>query len=118
MKKNNAQEASYEKGYLFGVAALFTSERIDKETLPSGLYVYEVRHKDSDRDTLEECPYELCNWCNTDFFGTFLSARPITMTQDPCRQNAYRYYIPGEDWVSFGKWERSVNEFLSEVSEG
>ncbi len=44
--KVNAAEESFELMELFGKTVLFTNMRVDRSTVPDGLYVYEVRDED------------------------------------------------------------------------
>ena len=46
MARYNAMEESYEAVEVLGKSALFTCIRLDRDTVPKGLYLYEVRHDD------------------------------------------------------------------------
>ncbi len=46
MTKANAMEESFEEVTIFGKPAIFTSLRIDRNTIPRGYYAYEIRHDD------------------------------------------------------------------------
>ena len=44
--KLNANDETYEILEICGQTVLFTSARIDRETVPDGLYAYDLRHDD------------------------------------------------------------------------
>lgn len=46
MARFNAMTENFEEVEILGKPALFSSLRIDRSTLPKGLYLYEVRHDD------------------------------------------------------------------------
>lgn len=46
MARYNAMEESFEEVTILDMPALFTSLRIDRNTVPVGYHVYEVRHDD------------------------------------------------------------------------
>ena len=48
----NAMTEHYEEITVCGKLALFTSIRIKRDTVPDGLYAYDVRHDDECRGTL------------------------------------------------------------------
>lgn len=41
-----ASELSYERVWVFGRTGFFTNERIQKDSVPEGVFQYEVRHDD------------------------------------------------------------------------
>ena len=49
----NAKEENYELMEMIGQTVLFTNMRIDRSTVPEGLYAYDVRHDD-------DCTGEIC----------------------------------------------------------
>ena len=51
--KVNAAEEDFELMELFGQTVLFTNMRVDRSTVPEGLYAYDVRHDD-------DCTGEIC----------------------------------------------------------
>ena len=46
--KNDAEKEVFEHIELFGKPALFTNDRIDRDTVPDGLFCYDLRGSDSD----------------------------------------------------------------------
>ena len=51
--KVNAAEEDFELMELFGQTVLFTNMRVDRSTVPEGLYAYDARHDD-------DCTGEIC----------------------------------------------------------
>ena len=47
--RHNAMTEDYEEVTLLGKPALFTSLRIDRNTVPNGYHLYEIRHDDDGR---------------------------------------------------------------------
>ncbi len=71
MKPMNANEADYEEFEILGREALFTNMRIDRNTLPDGLYAYDLRY---------ECngePNELKSFVLVNHWGTVVVKEPI-----------------------------------------
>ena len=60
---------------IFGVPALFTDLRVDRSTVPDGVYRYEVRYSDEYGGE----PVELARGIMVDFFGTVLMREPIQL---------------------------------------
>ncbi len=85
MKPMNANEADYEEFEILGREALFTNMRIDRNTLPDGLYAYDLR---------DECngePNELKSFVLVNHLGTVVVKEPIEgadsgveLTSDDC----------------------------------
>lgn len=85
MKPMNANEADYEEFEILGREALFTNMRIDRNTLPDGLYAYDLR---------DECngePNELKSFVLVNHWGTVVVKEPIEnadsgveLTPDDC----------------------------------
>lgn len=74
--KLNANEETYEAIELFGNTNLFSNFRIDKNTVPDNLYVYELRHDDEcNGDIVEISEHILVN-----FMGTIICKDQIELT--------------------------------------
>jgi hypothetical protein len=71
MSKYNAMEETYEPVNLFGKPALFTNLRLDRSTLPEGLYVYDIRSSSKGRAAAIE-PY-----VTIDHLGTVIASEAI-----------------------------------------
>lgn len=63
----------FDEAELKGEKVLFTELRADRTTVPSGLYIFELRHGDTD----DSRPYEACDRVLVNFFGTVLAKRDI-----------------------------------------
>ena len=49
--RQNAAEVDYDTATIFGKPALFSDWRIDRTTVPTSLFLYELRHEDEDWGT-------------------------------------------------------------------
>lgn len=85
MKPMNANEADYEEFEILGREALFTNMRIDRNTLPDGLYAYDLR------DECDGEPCELKSFVLVNHWGTVVVKKPIEgadsgveLTPDDC----------------------------------
>ena len=72
--KINAAEESFELMELFGKTVLFTNMRVDRSTVPEGLYVYELRDEDCTGDICEIKPFVMVN-----HWGTIICKEPIEL---------------------------------------
>lgn len=75
MSRHDADRLTYDEVTIFGVPALFTDLRVDRSTVPDGVYRYEVRYSDEDGGE----PVELARGIMVDFFGTVLTREPIQL---------------------------------------
>lgn len=72
----DAAKEHYELVEVFGRECLFTSARIDRDTVPKGLYAYDVRHDDDCQgDPCQIKPFVFVN-----HWGTIICADPIEMS--------------------------------------
>ena len=97
----------FEKITLFGQPMLFTNLRCDRETLPKGMYMYEVRHDDDGRGD----PCEIANWIMVNHWGTLITNKPIRLEPSERISNAYRDIDPEEDWNYEGS-VTTVKEYM------
>ena len=93
MKPINANEAGYERFELLGHDALFTNMRIDRKSLPEGLYAYDLR----DSDDCNGEPSELRNYIMVNHWGTVLVREPIEGAADGIVLDESDYNYLGED---------------------
>ena len=100
MERYDAMEQSFEEVYVLGNMMLFTDIRIDRESIPKGLYMYEVRH--SDADWTEPC--QIGRGIRVNFYGTLISNCPILLDSGSLRDLSH------EDW-SFEGSESTVEEY-------
>ena len=82
----DARKERFELVEVFDRPMLFTCLRVDRNTVPKGLYLYEVRNDD------DQCgiPVEIGRWIMVNHWGTLLSATPIKLEPNrynnkPCR---------------------------------
>ena len=75
MSRHDANRLTYDEVTIFGVPALFTDLRVDRSTVPDGVYRYEVRYSDEYGGE----PVELARGIMVDFFGTVLMREPIQL---------------------------------------
>lgn len=84
-----ADELSYERIQVFGKIGFFTNERTQRDSVPEGLYQYEVRHD----DCCQGIPCEVAKRVLVNFWGTLL------MTEELMKVEEYGYkYIDKDDW--------------------
>ena len=73
IKPINADETSYARFEILGRDALFTNLRIDRKSLPDGLYAYDLR----DSDKCDGTPSELKTFVMVNHWGTVIVKEPI-----------------------------------------
>ena len=103
----DARKERFELVEALGHPMLFTCLRVDRSTVPKGLYLYEVRNDD------HQCglPVEIGRWVMVNHWGTLLSAVPIALGPSPHINNAYRSIDPEKDWNYTGEpW--TVREYM------
>ena len=99
MSRVDAKETCWEKVEVLGREGLFTCLRVDRNTVPEGWYMYEVRHDD-------ECqgePVEIALWVMVNHWGTLLVKEPFDLEKSQITNNAYLYIDPKEDWNYLGE---------------
>ena len=64
----SSDELYYEQVTVLGYTALFTNERIKRDTVPDGWYLYEVRHDDE----CQGIPCEIAKGILVNFWGSLL----------------------------------------------
>ena len=85
----NAMTEHYEEITVCGKPALFTSIRIKRDTVPDGLYAYDVRHDDECRGI----PCEIAPFVMVNHWGTIILAEPLELPDD-----GRRYIDEETDW--------------------
>ena len=85
----NAMTDHYEEITVCGKPALFTSIRIKRDTIPDGLYAYDVRHDDECRGI----PCEIAPFVMVNHWGTIILAEPLELPDD-----GRRYIDEDTDW--------------------
>lgn len=105
----DASTAKFEMVTVLDQPMLFTCCRVDKDTVPKGLYVYEVRHDDDMRGD----PVQISDWIVVNHWGTLLTSKPIRLDKHPKTYRSYRDIDPEEDW-NYEGYELTVKEYLDE----
>lgn len=90
----DATKETFESVTVLDKPMLFTCARIDRDTVPKGMYLYEVRHDDDQRGD----PVQIGKWIMVNHWGTLISNRPIRLEKSPVINNAYRDIDPEKDW--------------------
>lgn len=88
MERYDARKEIYDEIEIFDTLALFSSGRIQRESVPEGFYCYEVRYDD-------ECmgiPCELNSHVLVNFWGTVISKVSLINNGED------RRYIEADDW--------------------
>ena len=76
----DAMKIEYESFFIFEHDSLYTDKRIDKSTIPKGMYAYELRNDDSgDPSTLEKS-------VGKRFGGTVILNKPISLGRYGCKE--------------------------------
>ena len=99
MCKVNAKTEEYETFFILGQDALFTNSRLDRTTIPDGLYAYDLR---------DECDgniNELKEFVLVNHWGTVLVKEPIEGADRGVQIKPYDYNFIGGDMT--------VDEFMS-----
>lgn len=84
----------FESITLFGQPMLFTCLRCDRDTLPAGMYMYEIRHDDDGRGD----PCEIADWIMVNHWGTVISNRPVNLTEEQPSGKRFRLIDSENDW--------------------
>lgn len=78
MKRHDANQLTYEEVTILGVPALFTDLRVDRSTMPDGLYRYELRHSDEDWGE----PVSLSRSIVVNYYGSVITREPLQLPID------------------------------------
>lgn len=78
MAVNAIEFDGFEEVEVFGKPALFTCLRIDRDTVPEGVYKYSIRHDDEGRG--DAC--ELARWIMVNHWGDILTLEEINLGED------------------------------------
>ena len=90
MCKVNAQTEEYESFFILGQDALFTNARLDRTTIPEGLYAYDLR------DACDGNISELKDFVLVNHWGTVLVKEPINGASEGVQIKPYDYNFIGE----------------------
>ena len=104
MKGLDANTQKYELAEIDHNVVLFTNMRLDRDTVPEGIFCYDVRDSDNlDGSMAQIKPFVLVN-----HWGTILSKTPFPLDESGS-------YYP-EDWGYLGE-DMSLSEFRKETAE-
>ena len=92
--RKNAKEIEWEKVEVLGKEGLFADYRVDRNTIPEGYFMYEIRHDDD----CQGDPVQIAKWVIVNFWGTLLVKEPFELEPSPMTNNAYLNIDPEEDW--------------------
>lgn len=97
----HASKDVYELLEICGQTVLFTNARLDRETVPEGIYAYDLRHDDLCQGNICEIkPFVMVN-----HWGTILCREPMEMTDGEC------LYVSEDDYGYLGE-SVTLEEFL------
>ena len=90
----DVRKEEFENITLFDYPMLFTNLRCDRDTLPEGMYMYEIRHDDDGRGD----PCEISPWILVNHWGTVISNRPVSFDETSPNGKPFRMIDPENDW--------------------
>ena len=96
--KYNAMNENYELVEVLGAKMLFTCSRIDLDSVPPELHVWEVRH-----DDCMGIPCQIADWILVNHWGTLISKNEVVMDLNPRMNKKYRDIDYGSDWTDTGE---------------
>ncbi len=105
----NAMNETFEMVTVLEKPMLFSCCRIDRSTVPKGLYMYEVRHDDDMRGD----PVQIANWIMVNHWGTLISSEPLNLNSHKTANNAYLDIDPDKDW-NYEGIEATVKEYMEQ----
>lgn len=99
--KINAKDGDWELWEILGQDALFSNYRIDRSTLPEGVYAYDLRDADDQSCT----PSELKDSVLVNHMGTVLVRNPV--------KNSTEGVLIGPDDYNVIGGEMTIEEFIA-----
>lgn len=103
----DAMKEVFEEVTVLGKPMLFIPCRIERSTVPHGLYMYEVRYDDDGRGD----PVQIGKWVRVNHWGTLISSSPIRLDSYKTENNAFRDIDPQKDW-EYGDMSATVKEYM------
>ena len=103
MAECNAMEEQYQEIRVLGKPALFHDMHLERDTVPRGLYLYEVRHDD---DCIGD-PVQIARGIMVNHYGSILTREPVKLPG-----SGYLDIDPERDWEFGGGDCRTVKEFM------
>lgn len=102
MAVENILKERFEEVSCCGKPCLFTNSRLDRDSIPTGLFVYDVRHDDE----CQGIPCEIASYILVNHWGTILCAEEIPLTDGGCR-----YLDVSDDGDTWYDWNYEENSF-------
>ena len=103
MARYDAEPELFSEIQVLGKPALFHDMRIERSSVPKGLYLYEVRHDDDGFGN----PVQIAKGIMVNHFGSILTRSPIKLPPGGCLD-----IDPEKDW-DYGEGNSlTVNEFM------
>lgn len=99
----HAQELRYERVRIFEKEAFFTCDRIQRDSVPQGLYQYEVRHDDEGLGD----PVQIARGILVNFWGSLLCREQL---EDEETQGTI--YLSEADWHWMSDKSSTLDELL------
>ena len=87
----NAVNERFELVEVCGVPALFTVNRVDRKTVPKGMYAYDMQTSEDDWSQ----PCLLARQIMVEHYGTILTASPIELPRGGYRDLTPRDFVQG-----------------------
>ena len=103
MARYDAMEETFTEVQVLGIPALFHDLRIDRNTVPKGVYLYEVRYDDEGLGD----PVQIAKGIMVNHFGSIITREPIRLPSD-----GYLDIDPEKDWEFCDGDCRTVREFM------
>lgn len=103
----DARKEVFEKVTVLDKTMLFTCLRVDRATVPKGIYLYEVRHDDCGGGD----PCQIGKRILVNHWGTLLSNEPLKQISVAHRENAFLDVDPERDWNYEGV-ESTLKEYM------
>ena len=105
----NANSRIYAMVTLLGKPMIYTEARLDRDTVPEGLYMYELRYSE---EHIGE-PVQLGRSIHGNYLGAVISAEPVDLSEIERIDNATLDIDPERDWHYVGG-RFSLKEYMAE----
>ena len=103
----DASTAKFELVTVLNLPMLFTCCRVDQDTVPEDLYIYEVSHEEDVRGK----PVQISEWIRVNHWGTLLTSKPIRLDKHPKTFRTYREIDSEADW-SYEGYTLTVKQYM------
>lgn len=103
MARYNAMDEQFTEVTVLGKPALFHDMRIDRDSVPKGLFLYEVRYDDMGHGE----PVQIAKGIMVNHLGSIITREPIMLSL-----SGYRDIDPVRDWEYTDGDCRTVKRFM------